>query len=88
MIPNRMIASTASPVIGLPRRRGLAWAATLADAATGLDALERIYERRPADLAPHDFVRFALRELQVTWTLDGGTLDHVPPAGPTLIVAN
>lgn len=83
-----MIATTASPVIGLPRRPGLSWAASLADAATGLGRLEQIYAKRQSGLSPHDFVRFANRELGIGWTLDEGSLEDIPATGPTLIVAN
>src|SRR3546814_10976314 len=38
--------------IGLPRPPGLAWAASLLDAATGLHALEQYYRVRPEALTP------------------------------------
>src|SRR3546814_14181893 len=46
--------------IGLPRPPGLAWAASLLDAATGLHALEQYYRVRPAVPTPPAFVRYLL----------------------------
>lgn len=74
--------------IGLPRRPGLAWAAALGDALSGLALLDRLYRRRPAQLSPQAFIRFALEQLQLSQALEAGTLDNVPASGPVIVVAN
>ncbi|NKF24028.1 lysophospholipid acyltransferase family protein [Solimonas marina] len=82
-------ARGAAPVtIGLPRAKGLSWAASLLDAATGLSALERHYRRRPPTAEPAEFVRYALGAIGVGYRLSSGTLDDIPAEGPLLIVAN
>jgi putative hemolysin len=74
--------------IGLPRSRGLGWAASLADAAIGFRRLENYYRQRPAALPPAAFVRYALRTLRIDYRLAAGSLDDIPPTGPLLVVAN
>ncbi|WP_028009411.1 lysophospholipid acyltransferase family protein [Solimonas flava] len=74
--------------IGLPRAPGLAWAASLFDAVTGLRTLEGYYRARPAPLAPHEFVRYALGAVGIDYRLGAGTPDDIPASGPLLVVAN
>src|SRR3546814_269143 len=74
--------------IGLPRPPGLAWAASLLDAATGLHALEQYYRVRPEALTPPAFVRYSLNALQIDYRINTGSLDDIPASGPLLIVAN
>lgn len=74
--------------IGLPRARGLAWAASLFDAATGLRALESRYRLRPQALAPAGFVRYSLSALGIGHRLTAGRIEDIPAAGPLLVVAN
>lgn len=74
--------------IGLPRPRGLGWAASLLDAATGLRRLETHYRGRPQDADPAVFVRYALSSMGIGHHLAAGTLDDIPAQGPLLIVAN
>ncbi|MGH8446896.1 MAG: lysophospholipid acyltransferase family protein, partial [Solimonas sp.] len=74
--------------IGLPRTRGMAWAASLFDAATGLRTLETYYRARPAALPPPDFVRYSLDTLGIGWRLSAGSPDDIPQSGPLLVTAN
>ncbi|NGY05458.1 lysophospholipid acyltransferase family protein [Solimonas terrae] len=74
--------------IGLPRARGLAWAASLFDAATGLSTLEQHYRARPVPLDPRAFVHYALGALQIDYRLNAGSLDDIPATGPLLVIAN
>ncbi|WP_043113821.1 lysophospholipid acyltransferase family protein [Solimonas soli] len=74
--------------IGLPRTRGLAWAAALADAAIGFRELESHYRRRPTAMPPPDFVRYALDALGIDYRLRAGRLEDIPAEGPLLVVAN
>ncbi|MFT4046443.1 MAG: GNAT family N-acyltransferase [Solimonas sp.] len=74
--------------IGLPRARGLAWAASLADAAIGFRTLEDYYRERPAAATPQDFVRYALDTLGIGYRLAAGSPDGIPAEGPLLVVAN
>lgn len=60
--------------------------ATLAERLTGLHALAEVYERRPADAAPRDFIRYALDALALTYTVHGAV--DIPATGPLLIAAN
>jgi len=81
-------AAAKAVTIGLPRARGLAWAASLADAAIGFRALEHHYQRRPAAASPPTFVRYALDALGIDYRLSAGRLEDIPAEGPLLVVAN
>ncbi len=55
---------------------------------TGVSQLSRIYDRRMADMQPGHFARFAMRELEVDYTVFGSERDTIPKEGPLVIVAN
>lgn len=74
--------------IGLPRKPGIAWVAPLVDAATGLARLETFYRARPRASTPPDFVRYALRAMQIDWRISAGSIEQIPASGPCLLVAN
>lgn len=76
------------PVLALPRRAGWRWAAAAAERATGLSALDRLYQQRPAALTPAAFVRFALQRLQIETVVASGQLDSIPASGPLIVICN
>lgn len=55
----------------------------------GLDRLGAIYEARPRDATPQEFLEYTLDALGVTVELNpGAALADIPTSGPLLIVAN
>lgn len=55
----------------------------------GLDRLGRIYEARPLNTTPQEFLKYTLDALGVSIRLENaGNLDLIPRSGPLLIVAN
>lgn len=57
--------------------------------ALGLDQLGAIYDARPQDCTPHEFLQYTLDALVVSLELiNGAVLDELPRTGPVLIVAN
>lgn len=81
--------NTAPPAaLSLPRRRGLGWAAAVAERATGLKTLERLYEQRPQQTTPAAFVRFTLEQLGLRYELGSGALENIPATGPLIIICN
>lgn len=81
-------STSANSALRLPRPPGFGWAATLAERATGLNRLERLYQQRPAALDGAAFVRYALASLGLQHEVRTGSLDAVPASGPLIIVAN
>lgn len=65
------------------------FAAALAERALGLHSLGAIYDRRPLNLSPVDFLDYSLDALGVTIDLENReALADIPDTGPVLIVAN
>ncbi len=63
--------------------------ATLLEKALGLSRLAEIYDGRPANTTPHEFLDYTLTALGVTLTINGSdNLEELPKEGPLLIVAN
>jgi putative hemolysin len=75
-------------LLSLPRPPGLGWAASLFERVTGLHRLARLYYERPAALDPTGFVRFALRQVGLSWRLASGDSAAIPKQGGLIVVAN
>lgn len=82
-----MTPALTSPFL-LPRRRGLAWIAALAERLLGLHRLDRHYRDRPIQAGLDAFLDFTLRTLDVGYELRGQGLDAIPASGATVVVAN
>jgi len=77
-----------SPPFSLPRRRGLGWAATAVERASGLAQLEALYARRPEGLSPAGFMRYALKKLGMSYRLASGREESIPQSGPLIVICN
>lgn len=77
-----------SALFALPRRVGLGWLTSLAEHLSGLRALSMLYARRPARLTAPGFIRFALDQLAVSWTLRSGNADRIPRRGGLIVISN
>jgi putative hemolysin len=62
--------------------------ARLAEHATGLYRMARIYETLDKGKDPFDFARISLDYLNIDHDVVGGSLDHVPEKGACIVVAN
>lgn len=60
----------------------------LADRLLGMRELNRHYQAVPPAETGEDFTRIALEELDVTWDVKPGELEHIPASGPVVVVAN
>ena len=57
--------------------------------ALGLDKLGKIYDERPPNSTPHEFLKYTLDALGVSLRINNTeNLDEIPRSGPLLIVAN
>ncbi len=57
--------------------------------ALGLNKLGKIYDERPLNATPHEFLKYTLDALGVSLQLNNREiLDEIPRSGPLLIVAN
>lgn len=62
---------------------------TILEKALGLDRLGDLYDARPADCTPHEFLQYTLDVLGVSLELiNESNLHEIPRSGPLLIVAN
>ncbi|PCJ22699.1 MAG: hemolysin [SAR86 cluster bacterium] len=62
---------------------------SLLEKALGLSRLGDIYDARPENSTPHEFLQYTLDALGVSLELHGeNNLDEIPRKGPLLIVAN
>lgn len=62
---------------------------SLLERALGLHPLGKIYDARPPDCTPHEFLKYSLAALGVTIEVkDALNLDAIPRDGPLLVVAN
>ena len=62
------------------------WPARLAPKLTGLAALDEVYRQRPAALNPAQFSRYALQQLNLSYTLKSG--GDIPPDGGLIVICN
>ncbi len=63
--------------------------ASALERALGLDRLADIYDGRPSDSTPYEFLDYTLSALGVTLTINGSeNLQDIPKQGPLLIVSN
>ncbi|HBW83464.1 MAG TPA: hemolysin [Gammaproteobacteria bacterium] len=63
--------------------------ASALESLLGLKPLAKVYDRRPRDLSPFEFLDYALEALGVDIAIDqAGLLEEIPRDGPVLIVAN
>lgn len=86
-----MVSATAaetSSALSLPRPRGLGWAASLAEQASGLSRLEQLYRQRPEALDAAAFIRYALGSLLLGHEVCTGSAEAIPASGPLIVVAN
>lgn len=80
--------SEADTLLSLPRPPGLGWLSAMAERATGLNRIARLYREAPSGLNPQAFVRFALEKIDLSWVLASGSPSQIPQSGPLIIVAN
>ena len=63
--------------------------ASALEKALGLDRLADIYDGRPANTTPYEFLEYTLSALGVTLSINGSdNLQDIPAEGPLLIVSN
>ena len=63
--------------------------ASALESLLGLKPLAKVYDRRPRDSSPFEFLDYALEALGVDIAIDqAGLLEEIPRNGPVLIVAN
>ena len=55
---------------------------------TGVDRLDRMYRKLPADLRGAEFALAALRELGVSFDVTQSEYERIPAAGPVVVAAN
>jgi len=72
----------------LPRKTPFGLGESIAEWATGLSTLDKLYAQRPAGCDTQAFLRFTLEVLGIDYQVMRGSLNQVPQEGPTVIVAN
>lgn len=67
-----------------------AWLNRAADVLLGLSPLRKVYDARPPQASPEDFLQYTMSSLDVGLAVDQGEayLEKIPKSGPLLIVAN
>jgi putative hemolysin len=60
----------------------------VAEWATGLNRLNKFYAQRPIDCSTSEFLRFTLEALGIDYRIVRGSIERVPAAGATVVVAN
>ncbi|WED22172.1 lysophospholipid acyltransferase family protein [Vibrio sp. JC009] len=78
---------SASP-FRLPRKTPFGIGESVAEWATGLSVLDRLYAQRPAGCNTQAFLRFTLDILGIDYQVMRGSLGSVPEKGATVVVAN
>lgn len=78
---------SASP-FRLPRKTPFGLGESIAEWATGLSTLDKLYAQRPANCSTQAFLRFTLEALGIDYQVMRGSLNNVPTQGATVIVAN
>ena len=72
----------------LPRNTPFGVLESWAEALTGLDRLDRYYQRRPLQSDCDTFLDYTLSVLGIRYEINRGSLDAIPKSGPVLVVAN
>ncbi len=72
----------------LPRKTPFGLGESIAEWATGLSTLDKLYAQRPAGCNTQEFLRFTLEILGIEYQVMRGSLNDVPSQGATVIVAN
>ncbi|CAH0527126.1 lysophospholipid acyltransferase family protein [Vibrio hippocampi] len=72
----------------LPRKSPFGLAENVAEWATGLSLLDKLYAQRPVNCDTESFLRYALDVLNIDYQITSGALNPIPKAGATIVVAN
>ncbi|MCW8332493.1 lysophospholipid acyltransferase family protein [Vibrio paucivorans] len=72
----------------LPRKTPFGLGENIAEWATGLSKLEKLYAQRPLECDTNTFLRYTLDVLGIDYTIEQGSLNSVSAEGATLVVAN
>ncbi|MGL6314793.1 lysophospholipid acyltransferase family protein [Vibrio sp. WXL103] len=72
----------------LPRKTPFGIGENMAEWATGLNRLDRLYAQRPVGCGAKEFLRFTLEALGIDYQLESGEMSSVPTTGATIVIAN
>lgn len=82
-----VMQQTISP-FRLPRKTPFGVGESIAEWATGLSKLDKLYAQRPIGCDTQAFLRFTLQALGIDYQVMRGSLNSIPSEGPTVVVAN
>lgn len=72
----------------LPRVTPFGVGESIVEWATGLAALDRLYQHRPRCQSSFEFMRYTLDALNIDYSIAKGGLNNLPQKGPVVVVAN
>ncbi|MGB1321135.1 MAG: lysophospholipid acyltransferase family protein [Vibrio gallaecicus] len=72
----------------LPRYTPFGLGESVVEWATGLSKLDKIYQQRPDELSSFEFMNHTLSALNIGYSIEAGSTEHIPQEGPLVIVAN